>query len=82
MFRITNPPKTPETCTIEFEFSTPITGDTKVYAKWEKNAPVLPDTYELNVSGAFVYVDGVDVTAPAGDTSLPLEKDASVRRCH
>ena len=65
--------------TIEFDFNTPITGDTKVYAKWEKNAPVLPDTYALNVSGAFVYVDGVDVTAPAGDTSLQLEKDASVR---
>ena len=63
----------------KFDFSTPITGDTKVYAKWEKNAPVLPDTYELNVSGAFVYVDGVDVTAPAGDTTLQLEKDASVR---
>lgn len=60
----------------KFDFSTPITGDTKVYAKWEKNAP---NTYALNVSGAFVYVDGVDVTAPAGDTSLPLEKDASVR---
>ncbi len=65
--------------TTEFKFSTPITGDTKVYARWEKNAPVLPDTYELNVSGAFVYVDGVDVTASAGDTSLQLEKDASVR---
>ena len=65
--------------TVKFNFSTPITSDTKVYAKWEKNAPVLPDTYALNVSGAFVYVDGVDVTAPAGDTSLPLEKDASVR---
>lgn len=65
--------------TIEFDFNTPITGDTKVYAKWEKNAPVLPDTYALNVSGAFVYVDGVDVTASAGDTSLKLEKDASVR---
>lgn len=63
----------------KFDFSTPITGDTKVYAKWEKNAPVLPDTYALNVSGAFVYVDGVDVTAPAGDTTLPLKKDASVR---
>lgn len=63
----------------KFDFSTPITGDTKVYAKWEKNAPVLPDTYALNVSGAFVYVDGVDFTAPAGDTSLQLEKDASVR---
>lgn len=60
----------------KFDFSTPITSDTKVYAKWEKNAP---NTYALNVSGAFVYVDGVDVTAPAGDTSLPLEKDASVR---
>lgn len=70
---------TDENRTIEFDFRTPITGDTKVYAKWEKNAPVLPDTYALNVSGAFVYVDGVDVTAPAGDTSLPLEKDASVR---
>lgn len=68
-----------ENRTIEFNFNTPITGDTKVYVKWEKNAPVLPDAYELNVSGAFVYVDGVDVTAPAGDTSLPLEKDASVR---
>ena len=65
--------------TTEFDFNTQITSDTKVYAKWEKNAPVLPDTYELNVSGAFVYVDGVDVTASAGDTSLPLEKDASVR---
>ena len=70
---------TDHTCTTEFKFSTPITGDTKVYAKWEKNAPVLPDTYALNVSGAFVYVNGVDVTAPAGDTTLPLEKDASVR---
>ena len=68
-----------ENRTIEFDFTKPITGDTKVYAKWEKNAPVLPDTYALNVSGAFVYVDGVDVTAPAGDTSLHLEKDASVR---
>lgn len=70
---------TDHTCTTEFNFRTPITGDTKVYAKWEKNAPVLPDTYALNVSGAFVYVDGVDVTASAGDTTLPLEKDASVR---
>lgn len=61
---------------IKFDFSTPITGDTKVYAKWEKNAP---NTYALNVSGAFVYVDGVDVTASAGDTTLQLEKDASVR---
>lgn len=67
------------TCTTEFKFNTPITSDTKVYAKWEKNAPVLPDTYALNVSGAFVYVDGVDVTASAGDTTLQLEKDASVR---
>ena len=67
------------TCTTEFDFSTPIKSNTKVYAKWEKNAPVLPDTYALNVSGAFVYVDGVDVTASAGDTTLPLEKDASVR---
>lgn len=65
-----------ENRTTEFKFSTPITGDTKVYAKWEKNAP---NTYALNVSGAFVYVDGVDVTAPAGDTTLQLEKDASVR---
>lgn len=70
---------TDHTCTTEFKFSTPITGDTKVYAKWKKNAPVLPDTYALNVSGAFVYVDGADVTAPAGDTTLQLEKDASVR---
>ena len=70
---------TDATYTTKFDFRTPITGDTKVYAKWEKNAPVLPDTYELNVSGAFVYVGGVDVTAPAGDTTLPLEKDASVR---
>ena len=63
----------------KFDFTKPIKSNTTVYAKWEKNAPVLPDTYELNVSGAFVYVDGVDVTAPAGDTTLPLEKDASVR---
>lgn len=70
---------TDNTYTTKFDFTKPIKSNTKVYAKWEKNAPVLPDTYELNVSGAFVYVDGVDVTAPAGDTSLPLEKDASVR---
>lgn len=70
---------TDETYTKEFDFTKPITSNTTVYAKWEKNAPVLPDTYALNVSGAFVYVDGVDVTAPAGDTTLPLEKDASVR---
>ena len=70
---------TDDTYSTKFDFTQPITGDTTVYAKWEKNAPVLPDTYELNVSGAFVYVDGVDVTAPAGDTSLQLEKDASVR---
>ena len=70
---------TDNTYTTKFDFTKPITGDTKVYAKWEKNAPVLPDTYALNVSGAFVYVDGVDVTAPAGDTSLKLEKNASVR---
>ena len=70
---------TDATYSTKFDFSTPITSDTKVYAKWEKNAPVLPDTYALNVSGAFVYVDGVDVTASAGDTTLPLEKDASVR---
>lgn len=67
------------TYSTKFDFTKPITGDTKVYAKWEKNAPVLPDTYALNVSGAFVYVDGVDVTASAGDTSLQLEKDVSVR---
>lgn len=70
---------TDDTYDTEFDFTQPITSNTTVYAKWEKNAPVLPDTYALNVSGAFVYVDGVDVTAPAGDTSLKLEKDASVR---
>lgn len=70
---------TDATYTTKFDFTKPITSNTTVYAKWEKNAPVLPDTYELNVSGAFVYVNGVDVTASAGDTSLPLEKDASVR---
>lgn len=70
---------TDDAYTKEFDFSTLITHDTKVYAKWEKNAPVLPDTYELNVSGAFVYVDGVDVTASAGDTTLQLEKNVSVR---
>ena len=70
---------TDATYSTKFDFSTPITSDTKVYAKWEKNAPVLPDTYALNISGAFVYVDGVDVTASAGDTTLPLEKDVSVR---
>lgn len=70
---------TDDTYDTEFDFTKPIKSNTKVYAKWEKNAPVLPDTYALNVSGAFVYVDGVDVTAPAGDTSLQLEKDASVR---
>lgn len=70
---------TDDTYTTKFDFTQPIKHNTTVYAKWEKNAPVLPDTYALNVSGAFVYVDGVDVTAPAGDTSLLLEKDASVR---
>ena len=70
---------TDNTYTTKFDFSTPITSNTTVYAKWEKNAPVLPDTYALNVSGAFVYVDGADVTASAGDTSLQLEKGASVR---
>lgn len=65
--------------TKEFDFTQSIKHNTTIYAKWEKNAPVLPDTYALNVSGAFVYVNGVDVTAPAGDTSLQLEKDASVR---
>lgn len=70
---------TDDTYTTEFDFTQPIKSNTTVYAKWEKNAPVLPDTYALNVSGAFVYVDGVDVTASAGDTSLKLEKDASVR---
>lgn len=70
---------TDDTYSTEFDFTQPIKSNTTVYAKWEKNAPVLPDTYALNVSGAFVYVDGVDVTAPAGDTSLQLEKDASVR---
>ena len=70
---------TDDTYSTEFDFTKPIKSNTTVYAKWEKNAPVLPDTYALNVSGAFVYVDGVDVTASAGDTSLQLEKDASVR---
>lgn len=70
---------TDNTYSTKFDFTQPIKSNTTVYAKWEKNAPVLPDTYALNVSGAFVYVDGVDVTASAGDTSLKLEKDASVR---
>lgn len=70
---------TDNTYSTKFDFTQPIKSNTTVYAKWEKNAPVLPDTYELNVSGAFVYVNGVDVTASAGDTSLLLEKDASVR---
>lgn len=67
---------TDDTYSTEFDFTKPIKRNTTVYAKWEKNAP---NTYALNVSGAFVYVDGVDVTASAGDTSLKLEKDASVR---
>ena len=67
---------TDDTYSTEFDFTQPIKSNTTVYAKWEKNAP---NTYALNVSGAFVYVDGVDVTASAGDTSLHLEKNASVR---
>lgn len=67
---------TDDTYSTEFDFTQPIKRNTKVYARWEKNAP---NTYALNVSGAFVYVNGVDVTAPAGDTSLHLEKNASVR---
>lgn len=67
---------TDDTYDTEFDFTQPIQSNTTVYAKWEKNAP---NTYALNVSGAFVYVDGVDVTASAGDTTLQLEKDASVR---
>lgn len=67
---------TDDTYSTEFDFTKPIKSNTTVYAKWEKNAP---NTYALNVSGAFVYVDGVDVTASAGDTTLQLEKDASVR---
>lgn len=67
---------TDDTYSTKFDFTQPIKSNTTVYAKWEKNAP---NTYALNVSGAFVYVDGVDVTASAGDTSLQLEKDASVR---
>lgn len=67
---------TDDTYSTEFDFTQPIKRNTTVYAKWEKNAP---NTYALNVSGAFVYVDGVDVTASAGDTSLHLEKNASVR---
>lgn len=67
---------TDDTYDTEFDFTQPIKRNTTVYAKWEKNAP---NTYALNVSGAFVYVDGVDVTASAGDTSLKLKKDASVR---
>lgn len=70
---------TDDTYSTKFDFTQPIKHNTTVYAKWKKNAPVLPDTYALNVSGAFVYVDGVDVTASAGDTSLQLKKDASVR---
>lgn len=70
---------TDDTYSTKFDFTQPIKHNTTVYAKWKKNAPVLPDTYALNVSGAFVYVDGVDVTASAGDTTLQLEKDASVR---
>lgn len=70
---------TDDTYSTKFDFTKPIKRNTTVYAKWEKNASVLPDTYALNVSGAFVYVDGVDVTASAGDTTLQLEKDASVR---
>lgn len=94
---------TDDTYTTEFDFNQPITSDTTVYAKWEKDAPVTPDpeptpepkpepdpkpepkpdpepeTYELNVSGAFVYVDGVDLTAASGDTSLTPAAGASIR---
>ena len=84
---------TDDTYTTEFDFTQPITSDTTVYAKWEKDAPVTPDpeptpepkpdpepeTYELNVSGAFVYVDGVDLTAASGDTSLTPAAGTSIR---
>ena len=88
---------TDATYTTEFDFSQPITSNTTVYAKWEKDAPVTPDPkpepepepkpepdpepeiYELNVSGAFVYVDGVDLTAVSGDTSLTPKTGASIR---
>ena len=78
---------TDATYTTEFDFTQPITSDTNIYAKWEKNAPVTPEPgpdpepeiYELNVSGAFVYVDGVDLTAVSGDTSLTPKTGASIR---
>lgn len=49
---------TDETYKTKFDFSTAITGDTKVYAKWEKNAPVLPDTYALNADDAEKFETG------------------------
>ena len=78
---------TDDTYTTKFDFTQPITSDTNIYAKWEKNAPVTPEPgpdpepeiYELNVSGAFVYVDGVDLTAVSGDTSLTPKTGASIR---
>ena len=63
----------------KFDFTQPIKSNTTVYAKWTAKDYEVSFVTEHGVSGAFVYVDGVDFTASAGDTTLQLEKDASVR---
>ncbi|MGI6441406.1 MAG: cell wall-binding repeat-containing protein [Peptoniphilaceae bacterium] len=56
-----------------FDFSTPITQDTKLFAKWDKDAPPVPETYPISISGGEAQIDGITVKEAAAGETIDLK---------
>ena len=63
-------------CTRAYDFSTPVSGDVTLYAKWTKNA-----AKQITVSATLYGVDGDKMSQPwAGEASLAVDEGSTIQK--
>ena len=63
-------------CTQPYDFSTPVSGDVTLYAKWTKNA-----AKQITVSATLYGVDGDKMSQPwAGEASLAVDEGSTIQK--
>lgn len=63
-------------CTQAYDFSTPVSGDVTLYAKWTKNA-----AKQITVSATLYGVDGDKMSQPwAGEASLAVDEGSTIQK--
>ena len=63
-------------CTQAYDFSTPVSGDVTLYARWTKNA-----AKQITVSATLYGVDGDKMSQPwAGEASLAVDEGSTIQK--